>query len=99
MQNLNTSEFTNKEEARSTKKYRVQFDFTKEALAELDMLKAMLSQPTRAATIRMALSMLYFIAKEVLKGNKLLIESNGTAREVVLPIGFTQPTGAKTWDN
>src|SRR5438128_2397388 len=58
-------------------KWRVQLDFSGQAVAELDELKKMLELTTRAEVIRSALRWLFWCTKEVLQGGTILVEKNG----------------------
>jgi len=67
-------------------KKRLQFDFTPEALAELDQLRALTGLPTRTELIRHALRFLQWALDETQnKKATLLLEKNGNIREVIFP--------------
>jgi len=67
-------------------KTRLQFDFTDEALGELDELKSLIGANNRAEVIRQSLRLLQWTVEEVKrKDGTLLVERNGKQREVILP--------------
>jgi metal-responsive CopG/Arc/MetJ family transcriptional regulator len=67
-------------------KHRLQFDFSEEALRQLDELKDTAGVATRADLIRHALRWLQWTLTETQKNKAtLLVEKNGQVREVVLP--------------
>ncbi|MFN7936069.1 MAG: hypothetical protein U0R19_22250 [Bryobacteraceae bacterium] len=67
-------------------KKRLQFDFTLDALEELEDLQRITGLQTRVEVIRHALRLLQWAAEEVnLNDATLLIEKQGKLREVVLP--------------
>ena len=68
-----------------TDKYRVQLDFSRKAVAELDELKEILGASTRADVVRNALRWLFWCAEQVSRGATILSEQNGKQREVVFP--------------
>ena len=71
--------------ARAADKYRVQLDFSGNAVAELDQLKEILGASTRADVVRNALRWLFWCAEQVLRGATILLEQDGKQREVVFP--------------
>lgn len=62
------------------KKKKVQFDFTKEAVDEIDELQKRVGLPTRAETIRHAIAFLRWAVNETRNGGTLGIERNGEIR-------------------
>lgn len=67
-------------------KYRVQFDFTAEAFAELQSLKDRLGAASRAEAVRMALGVLRWVLEQQSSGRKILVEkTDGEQQEVVFP--------------
>lgn len=66
-------------------KQRLQFDFTAEALAELDTLKDRAGFSTRAELIRHSLRFLNWTIGEHQNGAQMLLEKDGKTREVVFP--------------
>ncbi|MGA1867984.1 MAG: hypothetical protein ACMUJM_05485 [bacterium] len=69
-------------------KLRVQFDMSKESVDKLDTLGKKLAAPTRAYTIKMALSLLEALLKlKEEDGGRLYFEKNGERRYIVIP-GF-----------
>jgi metal-responsive CopG/Arc/MetJ family transcriptional regulator len=77
-------------------KTRLQFDFTDEALGELDELKSLTGANNRAEVIRQSLRLLQWTVEEVKrKDGTLLVERNGKQREVILPfLSSVKPAGA-----
>ncbi|MBU1179401.1 ribbon-helix-helix domain-containing protein [Patescibacteria group bacterium] len=71
-------------------KHRLQFDFTEEALNQLNELREAAGLPNRAEVIRHALRLLHWLLEEV-QGNKakLFIEKNGKCYEVAFPFWKT----------
>ena len=70
----------------TTEKKRLQFDFSEEALNEVDRLRAMTGFTTRAELIRHALRFLQWAVDETsTKGATLLVEKDGNQREVIFP--------------
>jgi hypothetical protein len=67
--------------------HKVQFNFSKKALEDLDDLKEEIDAPSRAETIRYALRWLQWTVDEAIeKGNTLCIATpDGIVREVVIP--------------
>lgn len=65
--------------------HKVQFNFTPEALAELEALQERVEAPSRAETIRYALRILQWVADEVTRGNKICVATNEGTREVIIP--------------
>jgi len=67
-------------------KHRLQFDFSEEALEDLDNLREVTGLQTRAELIRHALRFLQWTLDETKKNDAtLLLEKNGKLREVVFP--------------
>ncbi len=66
-------------------KFRVQFDFTPDALQTLDSTKNKLSLSSRAEVIRYALKTLQWVLEQLQTGAKILVERDGKAQEVVFP--------------
>jgi metal-responsive CopG/Arc/MetJ family transcriptional regulator len=65
---------------------RLQFEFTPEALDEIDQLQRLTGLTSRAELIRHALRFLQWAVEETYnKKASLLIEKDGKAREVVFP--------------
>jgi hypothetical protein len=66
-------------------KKRLQFDFTQDALEELDQLQRATGLPSRAELIRHSLRLLQWIVDQTQnKKATLLIEKDGKIRELVL---------------
>ena len=67
-------------------KHRLQFDFSEEALKQLDELKDAAGVGTRAELIRQALRLLQWTLTET-QDNKatILVERDGKVREIVFP--------------
>lgn len=81
-------------------KKRLQFDFTDEALRELDQLQQATGLPTRAELIRHALRFLQWGIDETRNNNaSLLIEKNGKLREVIFPFWLTSKASTKGREN
>ena len=67
-------------------KTRLQFDFTDEALSELDELKSETGASTRAEVIRQSLRLLQWTIEQTKDENAtVLVEKNGRQREVIFP--------------
>jgi hypothetical protein len=67
-------------------KHRLQFDFSDEALDQLDQLKDAVGVATRADLIRHALRILQWTVLETRDNDAtILLEKNGKLREVVFP--------------
>jgi metal-responsive CopG/Arc/MetJ family transcriptional regulator len=67
-------------------KTRLQFDFTDEALGELDELKSATGASNRAEVIRQALRLLQWTIEQTKDENAtVLVEKNGRQREVIFP--------------
>jgi len=64
---------------------RVQFEFSKEAVDELDSLKSRLNARYRGDVINHALGVLKWLVKERSEGNKIILDRNGSSVEVVFP--------------
>lgn len=71
-----------------SEKHRVQIDFQKEALDELDRLQTSAQLKTRADAIRYGLRLLQWFTQQIKDGNQVLVKkTNGEVREIVfLPI-------------
>ena len=65
--------------------YKVQFNFTKQALEDLDDLKSKVDAPSRAETIRYALRWLQWTVGEMSAGHKICLETDEGVREVIIP--------------
>ena len=67
-------------------KTRLQFDFTDEALGELDDLKNATGASNRAEVIRQSLRLLQWTIEQTRDQNAtVLVEKNGRQREVMFP--------------
>ena len=67
-------------------KYRVQLDFSKEALGELDTLQKKLHAASRAEVVRNALGVLKWVTSNLAEENKIVVEKkNGEHAEVDFP--------------
>ena len=67
-------------------KNRLQFDFTDEALEELDELKGATGAANRAEVIRRALQMLQWTVEQVQDEDAtIIVEKRGRQREVIFP--------------
>jgi metal-responsive CopG/Arc/MetJ family transcriptional regulator len=67
-------------------KTRLQFDFTEDALSELDELKGATGANSRAGVIRQALRLLQWTIEQTQDENAtVLVEKNGRQREVIFP--------------
>jgi len=67
-------------------KTRLQFDFTEDALSELDELKGATGATNRAEVIRQALRLLQWTIEQTRDENAtVLVEKNGRQREVIFP--------------
>jgi metal-responsive CopG/Arc/MetJ family transcriptional regulator len=67
-------------------KTRLQFDFTDEALGELDELKGATGAANRAEVIRQSLRLLQWTLEQTRDENAtVLVEKNGRQREVIFP--------------
>jgi len=65
---------------------RVQFDFTDEALLELDSLKQALGVKTRAEVIRYSLRLMQWLIQQLQQGSRILVEKrDGQVEGVVFP--------------
>ena len=87
---------TTKEKGVIAAKKRLQFDFTEEAIEEIDELQQLTQLPTRVETIRYALRFLRWAVDETRNGGTLCIERSGKIREV---IPFWQSTNSRTANN
>ena len=67
-------------------KTRLQFDFTEDALNELDELKGATGATNRAEVIRQSLRLLQWTIEQIRDENAtVLVEKNGRQREVIFP--------------
>jgi metal-responsive CopG/Arc/MetJ family transcriptional regulator len=67
-------------------KTRLQFDFTDEALGELDELKGATGATNRAEVIRQSLRLLQWTIEQTRDEKAtVLVEKNGRQREVIFP--------------
>ena len=67
-------------------KTRLQFDFTDDALGELDELKSATGAPSRAEVIRQSLRLLQWTVDQTQNEKAtVLVEKNGRQREVIFP--------------
>jgi metal-responsive CopG/Arc/MetJ family transcriptional regulator len=67
-------------------KTRLQFDFTEDALGELDELKGATGAANRAEVIRQALRLLQWTIEQTQDEKAtVLVEKNGRQREVIFP--------------
>lgn len=67
-------------------KTRLQFDFTDEALGDLDELKGATGATNRAEVIRQALRLLQWTIEQTQDEKAtVLVEKNGRQREVIFP--------------
>jgi hypothetical protein len=64
-------------------KRKLQFDFTEEAVEELDELQQLTRLPTRVDAIRHALRFLRWAVDETRNGGTICIERNDKIREVI----------------
>lgn len=64
-------------------KRKLQFDFTEDAVAELDELQKLTKLSTRVETIRHALRFLQWAVDETRRGATLCIERDDKIREVI----------------
>lgn len=75
-----------KENKKENKEYRVQLDFSEDAFRELNELQKQLSASSRAEVIRNALGVLRWVARHLLEGNKIVVETKeGKRVEVDFP--------------
>jgi metal-responsive CopG/Arc/MetJ family transcriptional regulator len=78
-------------------KTRLQFDFTEDALGELDDLKNATGAPSRAEVIRQSLRLLQWTIEQTRDENAtVLVEKNGRQREVIFPFLSPAKAGAGT---
>ena len=67
-------------------KTRLQFDFTEDALSELDELKGATGATNRAEVIRQSLRLLQWTIEQTRDEKAtVLVEKNGRQREVIFP--------------
>ncbi len=71
--------------AESPSKYRVQFDFVKEAYQDLNELQAKLQAPTKAEVVRYAIRTLMWVVSSLEDGKSILVDDAGNTKEVVFP--------------
>ena len=64
-------------------KRKLQFDFTEEAVEELDELQRLTRLPTRVDAIRHAIRFLRWAVDETLNGGTICIERDNKIREVI----------------
>ena len=64
-------------------KKKLQFDFTEDAVEELDQLRQMTHLQTRVDVIRHALRFLRWAVDETTNGGNLCMERDGKLREVI----------------
>jgi len=64
-------------------KRKLQFDFTEDAVAELDELQQLTHLPTRVDAIRHALRFLRWAVDETQNGGTLCVERDDKIREVI----------------
>ena len=78
-------------------KHRLQLDFTSKALDDLDALRDSTELPNRAEVIRQALRLLQWTLDETHHGGgKLLLERDGSVREVIFPFWAAAVRGSKS---
>jgi metal-responsive CopG/Arc/MetJ family transcriptional regulator len=76
-------------------KIRVQFDFNKKALQELDQLKNQLGVTSRADVVRFSLRIMQWMVQEYGRGSRVMVERDGTLHEVVFPfLAIAPPVSA-----
>jgi len=75
------------DEAVKEKKFRLQLDFTDEAIKELEELKKASRASNRAEVIRYALRVLDWVLEQRKEGNKILVERKESEeiREMAFP--------------
>jgi hypothetical protein len=72
--------------AKRDAKYRVQLDFSEDALQELNALQKTLSAGSRAEVVRNALGVLRWLTRHLIAGDKILVEkADGTKSDVEFP--------------
>lgn len=72
-------------------KSRLQFDFSEDALRELEQLQEETGLPTRAELIRQSLKLLQWMLNETTEHNAtFLVEKDGKVREIVFPFWPTK---------
>src|SRR5579884_4358867 len=82
MRAVEMNEATDKR-AREKDKKKLQFDFTEDAVTELDDLQELTHLPTRVETIRHALRFLRWAVDETLNGATICVEREHRIREVI----------------
>jgi hypothetical protein len=80
-------------------KTRLQFDFTEDALSELDELKSVTGASNRAEVIRQALRLLQWTIVQTKENDgTILVEKNGVQREVIFPfLSSVKPAFQSKW--
>ena len=73
-------------------KTRVQFDFTPDALGQLDDLKGRIKASNRAEVVRNALRVLQWLVDTLKSGGRILVERDGKVESVVFPFLGEQKT-------
>jgi hypothetical protein len=91
----NSTPFKHHRGGASMPKHRLQFDFDEIAIKEIDELREDTGISNRAELFRQALRFLQWAFDETQKGGTLLIEKNGTTREVIFPF-WTMSSGARS---
>ena len=76
-------------------KKRLQLDFSESAYKELEELQERVNAPTKSEVIRNALGVLRWVADEVEKDHRILVEKPEGMREVVFHF-LTRPTAKRT---
>jgi hypothetical protein len=72
--------------AKREAKYRVQLEFSVEALQELNALQKTLRASSRAEVVRNALGVLRWVTKHLIAGDKIIVEkADGTKSDVEFP--------------
>ncbi len=76
---------------------RVQFDFTDEALLELDSLKQAVGVKTRAEVVRYSLRLMQWLIQQIQQGGRILVQRrDGQVEGVVFPfLGNVAETAAQ----
>jgi hypothetical protein len=72
--------------AKREAKYRVQLEFSVEALQELNALQKTLRASSRAEVVRNALGVLRWVTKHLIAGDEIIVEkADGTKSDVEFP--------------
>jgi hypothetical protein len=79
-----------------SEKYRVQFDFTPEAFAELERLKTVVGASSRAEVVRYAMRILQWAIDEVESGAEILVRSGNETEKVIFPFLRSSRMAEKT---